>query len=71
MYIVLEYVTCAALVVLMATFIFAMCAAFLVVQQAVLQLAGMLRTARTGLLLSSGPRGAFRVEARIRPIIQI
>ena len=51
MHIVLEYVTCAALVVLMATLVFALCVAFLVVQQRVLQLAGMLRTAGTRSLL--------------------
>jgi len=71
MYIVVEYVTCAALVVVMATLVFAMCVAILVVQQGVLQLAGMLRTARTRFLLRSGPRGAFPVEARMEPTTQI
>ena len=71
MHIVLEYVTCAALVVLMATLDFALCVALLVVQQGVLQLAGMLRTAGTRSLLRNGPRGAFRVEARIEPTTQL
>jgi len=71
MYIVLEYVTCAALAVLMATLVFAVCVGFLLVQQGALQLAGVLRNARTRFSLRIGPRGAFRAEARMEPTTQI
>lgn len=71
MYIVLEYVTCTALVALMATLVFAMCVAFLVVRQGAMKLAGMLHTARMRFLFRTGPRGTYRVKAKMEPTTQI